>query len=151
MFISLTEILGIYFFTTLKFLSGPILGYAAGLNIFLTMLITATGMMTSVVIFTYFGSWLRRRLIRKFVKPRRIFSKKSRRFVSIWKKWGAGGVAFFTPILLMPIGGTILLAAAGTPKGKILLYMLISAVCWSIVQTTLLYVVGEKIQLLINN
>lgn len=146
----ISQIISIYLLSTIKFLSGPLLGYAAGLNIFITMIITVAGMMTSVILFTYFGTWLRKRILRRFLKPKRVFSSRSRRFVKIWKNYGAGGVAFFTPILLMPIGGAILLSTTGTPRKKIIYYMLLSAIGWSIVQTTLFYIAGDQIQALIN-
>ncbi|MDH5400325.1 MAG: small multi-drug export protein, partial [Cyclobacteriaceae bacterium] len=126
------EIIFIYFLSGLKFFAGPSLGYLAGLHILLTMFITVAGMMTSVVVFAYFGDWLWRRLILRLTRNQRKFSKRNRRSVRIWKRFGALGIAFLTPILLMPIGGTLILTSFGSPRKKIFTYMLISATFWSV-------------------
>ena len=48
----------VYFSSMLKFILGPIGGFAAGLNLVTTILTTVFGMMTVVFLFTYFGDWL---------------------------------------------------------------------------------------------
>jgi hypothetical protein len=68
----------------------------------------------------------------KFGKTQKIFSKKSRQIVSLWSKYGELGIAFLTPIVLTPIGGTLILVSFGTKKRKIFSYMLISAIIWAI-------------------
>lgn len=55
--------------SALKFFFGPLGGYAAKLHIITTMIGTVAGMMTSVVAFTYFGDWLRDRVINKILNP----------------------------------------------------------------------------------
>ncbi len=140
-----TEILkgiSIFLLTMLKFIAGPTLGYAAGFSFLTTFLITVGGMMSSVVLFTYLGTYLRTRIINRFFKKRKVFSSKSRRFVIIWKKYGILGVSFLTPLVLTPIGGTIVLTSFSSPKNSILLTMLISALFWSLVFVSLVYAFG---------
>lgn len=132
----------IFLLTMLKFIAGPTLGYAAGFDFLTTVLITIGGMMASVILFTYLGVFLREKIINRFFKRKKVFSAKSRRFVTIWKKYGIVGVAFLTPLLLTPIGGTIVLTSFGSSKKSILLSMLASAVFWSLVFVSLVYAFG---------
>ena len=139
------EIAFIYLLSTLKFIFGPTLGYAAGLSLFTTIVITVLGMMTSVVLFTYMGSLLRDRVIRKLMRRRRTFSKKSRRMIRIWKKYGEWGVAALTPVIFTPIGGTVLLTSFGSRKKRILAYMLVSAIFWAIIISGVIYIFGPEV------
>lgn len=124
----IAKIISIYLLTTLKVVFGPVLSYIAGLPMLVAILVTIAGMMTSVVLFTYFGSWLREKILQRFQKKnQKKFTPKKRKLVTIWKKYGLTGVAILTPLLLTPIGGTIVAVSFGSPKQKIMLYMLISA------------------------
>lgn len=138
------KIISIYLFSSLKFFSGPLGGYLAGFHMLLTMVITISGMMTSVVIFTYFGEWIRRRIIGRYrLGKRKLFNKKNRRIVRIWKRYGPFGVAVLTPILLMPIGGTLILISFSLSRKRIMTYMLISAIFWAVVETIAVYAFGK--------
>ncbi len=134
--------ISIFLLTMLKFIAGPTLGYAAGFSFLTTVLITISGMMASVVLFTYLGAYLRERVLRRFFRRKRVFSPKTRRFVTIWKKYGISGIAFLTPLILTPIGGTIVLTSFGSPRRAILMTMLFSAVIWSLVFVSLIYAFG---------
>ena len=136
------KILAIILLTMLKFIFGPTLGYAGGFSLPVTILITITGMMCSVVLFTFLGKLLRERVLKRFFSRRKLFSRRNRRFVIIWKKYGVKGVAFLTPLLLTPIGGTLLLASFGSSKREILISMLLSAIFWSVLFSVLIYTVG---------
>ena len=62
-------ILTIYLLCTLKVIFGPTMGYAAGLPPILTIIITVSGMMTTVLIFTFFGEIIRDKILKRFIKP----------------------------------------------------------------------------------
>ncbi|MEO1050620.1 MAG: hypothetical protein AAFX87_08330 [Bacteroidota bacterium] len=128
-----------------KFVFGPIFGYLADYSVYTSILITVLGMMSSVFVFTFFGEFLKRRVLRRLFRRRKVFTKRNRRFVVIWRKYGIPGVAALTPLLLTPIGGTIVLTTFGSPRRKVFLYMFISAVFWSIIITNLVYIVGDPI------
>lgn len=125
--------LGIYFLTLFKFIAGPVLGHAAGYSLIEIMAVTVSGMMSSVIIFTYLGAWVKKQWDIRVTPKRKRFTKKSRRMIKIWQKSGAVGVAFLTPLLLTPIGGTIILTTFGVERRKIIGYMLVSAIWWSFV------------------
>ncbi len=88
-------------------------------------------MMSSVTLFTFLGTKLRVIYQSKFGKPKKIFSKKSRQVITIWSKYGEVGIAFLTPLILTPIGGTLILVSFGTQKRKIFSYMFLSALIWA--------------------
>lgn len=135
----------VYFSSMLKFIFGPLGGYAAGFSLVTTILVTVAGMMTVVLVFTFFGNWIREKIITRFSKKRNKFSQRSRRFVTIWKKYGLIGVAALTPVVLTPIGGTLLAVSSGSPKEKIIFYMFISAAVWSVLLSVALYFFGNEV------
>jgi membrane protein DedA with SNARE-associated domain len=133
----------VYLLSMVKFIFGPLAGYGAKLQLVTTILATIGGMMTAVIAFTYFGTWLRTRLLKRFFTNKKTFSSRSRKFVVLWRKYGLVGVAVLTPLLLTPIGGTILAVSSGSPKQKIIIYMLISACFWGITLSVATYFFGH--------
>ena len=142
---TILKIATVYFSCMLKFIFGPLGGYAAGFTLITTILVTVAGMMTVVLVFTFFGNWIREKIIRKFFKKRNKFSPGNRRFVTVWKKYGLIGLAALTPVIFTPIGGTLLAISSGSPKDKIIFYMFISASTWSIVLSVALYFFGNQV------
>ncbi len=131
--------LPVYLMSMLKFIFGPVLGKAAGLNLFTTMLVTAGGMMTAVFAFTYFGKFIREKILNRFFPEKTNEPKQNKKIVVVLKKYGLAGIAFLTPIILTPIGGTLLAVGLGNRRDKIILYMLISGGIWSVVLTLAVY------------
>lgn len=140
----LAKIVSIYLLTTLKVVFGPVFSYVAGLPMLVAIAITISGMMTSVVLFTFFGSWLREKILNRFSKKdKKTFTPKKRKLVTLWKKYGLTGVAILTPLLLTPIGGTLVAVSFGSPKQKIILYMLISASVFAVAMCYAVYEFGD--------
>ena len=70
-------------------------------------------------------------------KKKRIFSRRSRRIVKLSRKFSLIWLATLTPILFsIPLGMFIITRLESNHK-KILLYMLISVSCWSLVLTSI--------------
>ena len=134
----------VFFFSMVKFIFGPTMGYAVKLHILTTILTTVGGMMASVFLFTFFGNWIRAKVLTRFFS-RKKFSRSNRKFVTIWRKYGLPGVAALTPLFLTPIGGTILAVSVGSPKDRIILYMFISAAFWAVVISFAVYLFGNSI------
>lgn len=141
----LITILTIYLLAMLKFIAGPTLGFASGFSLLGTILLTIASMMSSVLLFTFLGQILREKVLSKIFKRRKLFTKRTRRFVKVWKRYGIIGVTCLTPIIFTPIGGTILLVSLGTPKRQIILWMLWWAVFWSVTFSSTIYTFGTKI------
>ncbi len=135
----------VYFLSIFKFIFGPVLGLSYGFGVILTSIITTLGTVTAAVVFSFFGPQIRAfiALFRRNKKKKKVFTKKNRRFVKIWNKYGVGGIAFFTPILLTPIGGTILANAFGGKKSDIIKYMLLWSAFWSVSITYALKYFGD--------
>lgn len=138
----LKAIPAVYLPAMLKLILGPLAGYGLGLNMFITMIATVAGMMTVVTVITYSGQMFRSRIERFFDKN--LKEGKVAKFIS---KYGLFGVAFFTPLFLMPIPGALLaLGFQGKhSKEAILLYMGISGSAWSIIFTTVIYFFGHNV------
>lgn len=129
----LVKYLTVLLSSTVKFVGGPIAGLATGLSYVETALFTALGMMTTVFLFTLVGKPLRGLLQRTLWKNKKRFTRRNRRFVYIWKRWGLLGVSFLTPLILTPVGGALLANLFGGAKMQIILYMMVSAFFWGFV------------------
>ena len=107
-----------------------------GLGFWQTLGLTVAGMMTSVFVFSGVGrAWVRHRQQQRRLRRAPVFSKRSRNIIKVFKKFGMGGIAFLTPILLSPIGVTVISTLLGVPRQRILLHMFWSAVLWGGVLT----------------
>jgi hypothetical protein len=136
----------VYGSSMLKFFAGPLLGINSGLSFLETCILTTLGMMTSVFLFTHilgdkFHGWI----LKTFNKNPRLFTKKNRRKVKIWRAYGLKGVAFLTPIIFSPIGGTIVANSFGESPKKIYFYMFISSVFWSVTFSLVLLLIKQNI------
>jgi uncharacterized membrane protein len=125
--------------STLKFLGGPLTGLALGLHWLETAVCSALGMMISVLVVTYAGAAIRTAMVRFRPQKPKLFTKRTRLAVRIWKRFGMAGIAFLTPLILTPIGGTVLAVSFGVHRGRLLLYMLLSGIGWAVAQTLVLY------------
>ena len=101
----------------LKFLGGPVAGVAAGISPGLT--------------------WALHQRQRRQLRGKPLFSKRSRNIVRIFRRFGMPGIAFLTPILFSPIGGTVIATQLHVPRVRILLHMLWSAAFWAAMLTLL--------------
>ena len=136
----------IYLLCMFKIIFGPTMGYAAGLSPLLTVIITVSGMMTTVLIFTFFGEKIRDKILTRYIKPKKVFTPKNRRFVKIWRKYGELGISFLTPILLSPPGGSIIAMTLGGSRRKTIGYMFLWSVVWSTIITYTFYYAGDEIR-----
>lgn len=116
-----------------KFVFGPVTALPLGIGYVATSLLTAGGMMASVLIISSLGAPMRERFIQRFAPNRRLFTKRSRQIVRVWRKYGMWGVAMLTPLLFTPIGGALIAVSFGEQRNKILFTMLVSALFWAFV------------------
>jgi hypothetical protein len=65
-------------------------------------------------------------------RSRKIFTRRNRRFVRIWNRYGLIGVAFLTPVVFSIPIGTIVANSLVRNKRKIFVYMFFSVVFWSV-------------------
>ncbi|MEA5256243.1 small multi-drug export protein [Arcicella aquatica] len=125
--------------TAIKFFNGPIAGILLGLTWWETAICCIIGMMTTVTLITFLGKRIQT-LIGKYRKSKpKLFSKRTRFAVKIWKKLGIWGIACFTPLFFTPIGGTLLALSFKVPFAKIFFTMLLFAVSWGIIFSYLIF------------
>lgn len=129
--------------STLKFIGGPLTGLALGLPWWQTGLASASGMMATVILTSLFGEAARTLLVR-WRGPPRLFSKRTRRAVKIWRRAGVLGVAFLTPVLFSPIGGALLATSFRPRKSRLWPAMALSALSWGLLMS---FVVSQVPQL----
>jgi hypothetical protein len=125
--------LSVFLLSGLKFIFGPTIGNSYGFPAPVTAILTACGMMLPVYLFTFFGEKMRMLMERFRKKERKKFTKKNRRFVKVWNKYGVKGVAILTPLIFTPIGGAILANVFGGHKNDIIKWMWIAALFWAFV------------------
>jgi len=135
----------VYLVSMIKFMIGPMLGFSSRIEFWATILLTISGMMTSVIIFTYLGEQAREKFLKKFFDPKKGVNKRSFRLIRLWKRYGTFGISFLTPILFSPIGGTLILTTLGSKRKTIIICMLISAIVWAFVFSYLVYFLGYKL------
>jgi len=128
----LIKYLSVYIISMFKFIGGPALGAAYGMNFWETFLITVLGMMTTVFVISFFGVRFRSWIQKKYNIKRKRFTRRNRRIVYLWRQYGEFGVSFFTPVIFSPVIGTLLVTTLGGKRRKVLTYMLISAIFWSL-------------------
>jgi len=125
------KFLAIYIICLFKFIGGPVLGTAAGYSVFEIVLVTVLGLMSSVIVFTYIGTFVKAKYKLLFNPKRKLFTHRNRKIVRVWQNFGAIGVAAITPLVLSPIGGAIVMNAFGVKHQKIFTYMFFSGVIWA--------------------
>ncbi len=135
----------VYFSSMVKFIFGPVGGYTAGLSLVTTIVVTIAGMMTVVLAFAFFGDFLREKVMKRITKNKKLFSSRNRKFVTIWRKYGIIGVAALTPLMLTPIGGSVLAVSFGVPRNKLIIAMFISACIWSVIFSVSVYFFADEI------
>ncbi|MEX0813683.1 MAG: hypothetical protein WD048_15805 [Chitinophagales bacterium] len=137
---------GMVFLTSMfKFALAPLAGIARDMSIVETALFTILGMMTTVLIVAGIKDEFRRKLIWKFKRNKALFTKRNRRIVTIWNKYGLAGVAFLTPVLFSPIVGVLVAVSFGGSKSKMVKYMFVSAAFWGFTLSILYKLVGNLI------
>jgi hypothetical protein len=77
-------------------------------------------------------------------EPKKVFTKRNRRLVSIFRKYGLFGIAFLTPVILSIPIGTIVANSFESNKRKIFLFMFISILFWSTLMVSLFEIFHAK-------
>ncbi len=132
MFSEVIKYLSVYFLSMTKFMIGPPIGVATGLPAGWIVVISVLGMMTSVLIFSLIGERTGYPMITRMINHIRSKKAINKHFNYLWNRFGIAGITFLTPIFFTPIIGTILVTAMGSPRRKVIIYMLVSAIFWSI-------------------
>lgn len=125
-----------------KYFIGPISGYALGLSVWETFILSVSGMMTSVITFSILGNGFKKKVMNRYFSKKRLFTKWNRTVVKIWIRFGNWGIAFITPLLLTPVGGAIVATSFGQHWKQFFFHMLVSAVVWGLGLVLVIYGLG---------
>jgi len=137
----LLKYLAVFFASMAKILLGPIIGEESGLSFTESCIFTLLGASFSAILIMYGGEKVREILNEKIPqkKDKKVFTKKSRLIVKVWRKYGLYGIAFLTPVLLSPLGGPIIASVLGAPIGKTVRYIFVSCLFWVPITTAAVY------------
>lgn len=144
--LKILKYLGVLGGTMIKFIFGPTTGFISGLSYIETVICTILGMMLAVCAVTLLGLPFRNFILQKFGKNAKKFTPRKRMTVRVWKKYGIIGIAFLTPLILTPIGGSIIAVSFGEKTQKIILAMFISCVFWAFVLSAVVFFAGDLIK-----
>jgi hypothetical protein len=126
----LSDIL-VLFGSTLKFSVGTLTAIVYNLGI-AGSIANIIGGTIGIVIFTYLGDFIQSYLVKRFPTYfNRKFTRTNRFLVTVKQKFGLGGIAVCTPIILsIPVG--VLLALTLThDKKKVMFSMIVSMLFWA--------------------
>jgi hypothetical protein len=124
---------------SIKFFAGPLTGFGLGLSMLETIVCTWVGMMFTVIIMLTMGRFIVQQISRFRSGKPKLFSGRARYAVRVWQRFGVKGIAFMTPLLFTPIGGSLLVLSFKVPTSRVLLFMAISGVFWAVVFTVMIY------------
>ncbi|MGF1635625.1 MAG: small multi-drug export protein [Cyclobacteriaceae bacterium] len=124
-----------------KFIAGPTVGSALGMNRLEIIIVTSLGMMSSVIVMSFFGIQLRKWYLNKYHRrsTKKLFTKRNRRIVFVWRHYGTLGISMLTPIIFSPMIGALIVTLLGAKRKKVFAWMLVSAVFWSVVFSYTMY------------
>ncbi len=115
----------------LELTAGIPLGFALGLSPVVIAVLSAVGSILSAAIVIYVGGSLRSWLLKRVEKS----GKRQSRMGRIWEKYGVIGLGFLSPLITgAPLGAAIGISLGAKP-GKLLFWMTVGIVVWSIALT----------------
>lgn len=127
------ELVTLFFLSFVKFALAALGAIARPELSFWNIIISVGGgALVSVVFYTYFGNIIRAWIKARFKGRKPTSFKRRRQTYNFWKKYGLAGTAFLAPILSPMLSVAIAIAFKEEPK-RIILFVGISIVCWTLV------------------
>ena len=108
------------------------LGFVFQINPIVNGLVSSAGSIVSVFIITFFGTKLRDKIYKGRQK-----NYENSKIYKIWIKYGIAGLGLLSPILTGAPFGTALGLSLGAPPKKILFWMSLGVVIWTVALVTL--------------
>lgn len=130
---------GVIIATGLKFIAGPITGFSLGLAWYETVFLTWLGAMIMVTFIITSGKAILGLATKYRTSKPKLFSKRVRYAVDIWQRFGIKGIAALMPLIFTPIGGSLLALSFKVPTARILFFMGISSLIWSLIYVAGIY------------
>ena len=140
------EIVLVFLLSTTKFVFGAVpFALGLGFSFFEAVTVTSLGGFTGVTVFVFLSEKIvdrlrKRRLEKKLAEehaadgkpaPKK-FTRKNKIIVQVKRRFGLIGIAFLTPLLFSIPLGCFLAVRYFKPKHKIMIYMFVSVLFWSV-------------------
>jgi uncharacterized membrane protein len=135
------EIISVFLLSTVKFVFGAVpFALGLGFSFLEAVTVTSAGGFVGVSIFVYMSDWIvdrikKRKLEKKHDQPvpeKKKFTRKNKIIVKVKMRFGLIGIAFLTPLLLSIPIGCFLAVRYFKNKHRILVYMFVSILFWSV-------------------
>lgn len=120
-------------------------------NFYKVFIVTVLGGITGNIFFTNLSAailkWVHNyRLKKNKIHSKKIFTRFNRRIIKLKNRFGLAGIAAITPVLLSTPLGAFLAERFFRDKGKIIIYLSISNIFWSITLYFLMLYFHDKLQ-----
>lgn len=133
MLAKITQILLIIIGSAIKYSWATVFAAETAWGLFPAMIFNFVGGALGIYIYTYLGEHLRDWYIRRNKNKYKVFTRRNRWIIFIRKRLGLKGVAFLSPILItLPLGTAILLTMT-KDHNKIIKYLLVSCIFWTLI------------------
>ena len=137
------EVLVVLLTSSVKFFAAPLLAKSIGFSYIETIFITTLGGFFGIFVFFSLGSKLVL-FFPNFFKPlnknKKVFTKKNKFYVLLIRKYGAIGVALFSPILIsIPVGSFLAARFFKANSFRVKFYLCLSVLFWSVTLSTFLF------------
>ena len=120
-----------FLWSTVKYTVGVGVAFTGFSNPLWGFLFTTLGGFAGVVFFTYSELWLED-LFHRWFKPKRVFTKTSRRLVRLKQRGGLPLVALLTPLILSIPVGCLMATAFVHSRRQIIFWQMISVLFWGV-------------------
>jgi membrane protein DedA with SNARE-associated domain len=112
------------------------IGFGFGMDPILICVLAITGGITGGILVVTLGDRLRQWLLKRHKKKDSDENKKPSAIQRVWEKYGVVGLGLLAPLLTgVPIGSALGIAF-GAPRAKLILWMSIGTIIWSILMVT---------------
>ena len=139
---SLLEIMSVFFLSTVKFVLGGVpLALVYEFSVFKAVTVTSLGGFTGTVFFVFTSdkiiAFLKKRKALKLIKnpdlPRKkVFTRTNKIIIIVKQRFGLAGISLLTPLLLSIPIGCFLAVRYFKNKQRILIFMFVSLLLWSV-------------------
>ena len=136
--------ISLFFISSVKFLFAPMIAFSSKFNFTFmeTVIVTSLGGIFGVIIFYNFSAQILKIFNLIFLKKnnKKRFTKKNRLYVSIVKKYGLYGIAFFSPVIMsIPVGSFLAAKFYEKEKKKVIILMSLFIIFWSFLLSLIFY------------
>lgn len=135
----IVTLIGVFLLSAVKFgIGGVPAAVFAEYSFFKSLVVTISGGVFGTFFFAFFSEWVNKKLAtfsskNKKPKPKKKFTHMNKIIVYVKKYFGLIGISIITPLILSIPLGVFLAIRYYKDKQKVISYMIISIIAWSII------------------